>query len=212
MRQSAILWLILVNFVLAGCTSPNNNLYIGEDISPNKAYRSFELIDSNNTTFNSSSIEGRVIVVNFFLTNCHDACSFITVDLKSLYDEFSYELEDNLTFLPITVDPWRDSPSDLVDYMNYFNTSWTYLTTDDFVDGNFSSVEQIWSDFGITVVLTESENSTSIDGRGHTVYYDVEHTNGIVIVGKDGLQRVRWTDDNWDINGIKSDLESILQE
>ena len=96
--------------------------------------------------------------------------------------------------------------------MNYFNTSWTYLTTDDFVDGNFSSVEQIWSDFGITVVLTESENSTSIDGGSHTVYYDVEHTNGIVIVGKDGWQRVRWTDDNWDINGIKSDLESILQE
>ena len=96
--------------------------------------------------------------------------------------------------------------------MNYFNTSWTYLTTDDFVDGNFSSVEQIWSDFGITVVLTESENSTSIEGRGHTVYYDVEHTNGIVIVGKDGLQRVRWSEDNWNLDGIKSDLELILQE
>ena len=80
MRQSAVLWVMLLNLVLAGCTSPNNDLYNGEDISPNKAYRNFELIDSNNTTFNSSSIEGRVIVVNFFLTNCHDACSFITVD------------------------------------------------------------------------------------------------------------------------------------
>ena len=212
MRQSAVIWVMLLNLVLAGCTSPNNDLYSGEDISPNKAYRNFELIDSNNTTFNSSSIEGRVIVVNFFLTNCHDACSFITVDLKSVYEEFSFELEDNLTFLSITVDPWRDGPTDLIDYMNYFNTSWTYLTTDDFVDGNFSSVEQIWSDFGITVVLTESENSTSIEGRGHTVYYDVEHTNGIVIVGKDGLQRVRWSEDNWNLDGIKSDLELILQE
>ena len=66
MRQSAVLWVMLLNLALAGCTSPNNDLYSGEDISPNKAYSNFELIDSNNTTFNSSSIEGRVIVVNFF--------------------------------------------------------------------------------------------------------------------------------------------------
>ena len=83
MRQSAVLWVMLLNLVLAGCTSPNNDLYSGEDISPSKGYRNFELIDSNNTTFNSSSIEGRVIVVNFFLTNCHDAVSYTHLTLPT---------------------------------------------------------------------------------------------------------------------------------
>ena len=96
--------------------------------------------------------------------------------------------------------------------MNYFNVSWPHLTTDEFVDGDFSKVEQIWSDFGIMVVLTESENSTSIAGRGHTVYYDVEHTNGIVIIGRDGLQKVRWTENHWDVAGITADLELLLQD
>ena len=117
---------------------------------------------------------------------------------------------NNLSFVSITVDPWRDGPNDLLDYMTYFNTSWTYLTTFEFIDGDFSSVEQIWSDFGIGVVLKESENSTSIEGRGHTVYYDVEHTEGIVIVGKDGLQKVRWDGDNWALDGVRNDLDKIL--
>jgi hypothetical protein len=60
------------------------------------------------------------------------------------------------------------------------------------------------------VVLKESENSTSIEGRGHTVYYDVEHTEGIVIVGKDGLQKVRWDADNWALDGIRNDLDKIM--
>ena len=58
--------------------------------------------------------------------------------------------------------------------------------------------------------MKESENSTSIEGRGHTVYYDVEHTEGIVIVGKDGLQKVRWDADNWALDGIRNDLDKIL--
>ena len=84
------------------------------------------------------------------------------------------------------------------------------MTTEEFVDGNFSLIEQIWTDFGIGVVLTESENSTTISGRGHTIYYDVEHTEGIVIVGKDGYQKVRWDGDNWDLDGIRNDLDKIL--
>ena len=59
-------------------------------------------------------------------------------------------------------------------------------------------------------ILKESENSTSIEGRGHTVYYDVEHTEGIVIVGKDGLQKVRWDGDNWALDGVRNDLDKIL--
>ena len=152
-----------------------------------------------------------VVVVNFFYTNCPDTCSTITSDLKILYDEYSSDIDTNLTFISITVDPWRDGPSDLSDYMAYFNTSWTYLTTEEFVDGNFSLIEQIWTDFGIGVVLTESNNSTSIQGRGHTIYYNIEHTDGIVLVDRDGLQRVRWSDDDWNISGIRNDINSLLE-
>ena len=202
--------LVTLNLLFAGCVSTEDNLFDGNDIASNKSFAPFTLVDSNNYTFNSTSLDDMVIVLNFFYTNCPDVCSTVTTELKTLYQEYESEIGKNLSFVSITVDPWRDGPNDLLDYMTYFNTSWTYLTTFEFIDGDFSSVEQIWSDFGIGVVLKESENSTSIEGRGHTVYYDVEHTEGIVIVGKDGLQKVRWDADNWALDGIRNDLDKIL--
>ena len=202
--------LVTLNLVFAGCVSTEDNLFDGNDIESNKSFTPFTLVDSNNSTFNSTSLDDMVIVINFFYTNCPDVCSTVTAELKTLYHEYETEIGNNLSFISITVDPWRDGPNDLLEYMTYFNTSWTYLTTFEFIDGDFSSVEQIWSDFGIGVVLKESENSTSIEGRGHTVYYDVEHTEGIVIVGKDGLQKVRWDGDNWNLDGIRNDLDKIL--
>ena len=200
------------NLLVAGCLSSESDIFEGQDIQSNKSFMPFTLIDSNNSTYNSTNFDDMVTVVNFFYTNCPDTCSTITSDLKILYDEFSSEIGTNLTFISITVDPWRDGPNGLSDYMAYFNTSWTYLTTEEFVDGNFSLIEQIWTDFGIGVVLIESENSTTISGRGHTIYYDIEHTDGIVIVGKDGYQKVRWDENNWNRDGIKNDINTLLDK
>ena len=98
------------------------------------------------------------------------------------------------------------------DYKDYFNVSWPHLSVEFLNDENLSEIEKIWTDFEIGIVLTESENSTSISGRGHTVYYSIDHTNGIVIVDSDGYQRVRWDDTNWDVDGIKSDITKLLKE
>ena len=204
--------LLASNLIFAGCLSSQNDIFEGQEIEPKKSFMPFTLIDSNNSTFNSTNLDDMVVVVNFFYTNCPDTCSTVTPDLKILYDDFSNEIGINLTFISITVDPWRDGPNDLSDYMAYFNTSWTYLTTEEFVDGDFSLIEQIWSDFGIGVVLTESDNSTTISGRGHTIYYDIEHTDGIVIIGKDGYQKVRWDENNWNLDGINSDINTLLKE
>jgi cytochrome oxidase Cu insertion factor (SCO1/SenC/PrrC family) len=98
------------------------------------------------------------------------------------------------------------------DYMDYFNVSWPHLTIEFLNDENLSEIENIWTEFEIGVLLTESENSTSISGRGHTVYYSIEHTNGIVIVDRDGYQRVRWDESNWDSDGIENDINKLLKE
>jgi len=210
LNHRLIVLFLVTNFITAGCLSSESSIFEGQDIEPNTSFKPFTLLDSNNSTYNSTNFDDMVVIVNFFYTNCPDTCSTVTSDLKILHEEFASEIDSNLTFVSITVDPWRDGPSDLRDYMAFFNTSWTYLTTEEFVDGNFSLVEQIWTDFGIGVVLIESDNSTSISGRGHTLYYDVEHTDGIVIIGKDGFQKVRWDESNWDISGIRSDVNKIL--
>ena len=82
MKRLIVSWLILLNLLAAGCLASDGNIYSGEDISGNKGFSQFELIDSENNSFNSSTIQGQVVIVNFFLTNCNNACPLITNDLK----------------------------------------------------------------------------------------------------------------------------------
>tara|TARA_B100001094_G_C17932121_1_gene671258 strand:- start:192 stop:806 length:615 start_codon:yes stop_codon:yes gene_type:complete len=197
----------------SGCMSSiEKDVFEGKDIDGSNGFSPFNLTDSNGSNFESNNLEDQVIVFNFFYTNCPDHCPTMTSDLKQIFHEYESQIGINLSIISITVDPWRDASSSLEDYMNFFNVSWPHLTIEFLNDENLTEIEQIWTEFEIGVVLTESENSTSITGRGHTVYYSVEHTNGIVIVDKQGLQRVSWDEYNWDIQGISNDIQSLLNQ
>ncbi len=197
----------------SGCLSSiEKDIFAGKDINSNISFSEFNLTDSNGDYFNSQTLDGKIVIVNFFYTNCPNNCPIFTGDLKQIHDEFESDIGTNISIISITVDPWRDSWELISDYKDYFNATWPHLSVEFLNDENLSEIEKIWTDFEIGIVLTESENSTSISGRGHTVYYSIDHTNGIVIVDSDGYQRVRWDDTNWDIDGIKTDITKLLKE
>ena len=210
MRSYSIYCVLVSLMMLSGCTmSDGLNVFDGEDIVP-IGYEPFSLHDHNGEVYDSQNWTESIVVVQFMLTNCLNACPTHTQDLSVLYDEFQDDIGVNLEFVSITVDPWRDDHDALTEYMTAFNTSWPMVTVPFLNDENLSVIEQVWNDFGVTVTLLESNNSTSVQGRGHTVYYNVEHTNGIVLVDRDGMQRVRWTDEDWNLNGIRNDINSLL--
>ena len=213
MKMEFSLFCIILMIFSSGCLSSiEKDIFAGEDINSNISFSEFNLTDSNGDYFNSQMLDGQIVIVNFFYTNCPSNCPIFTGDLKQIHDEFESDMGTNISIISITVDPWRDSWELISDYKNYFNVTWPHLSVEFLNDENLSEIEKIWTDFEIGIVLTESENSTSISGRGHTVYYSIDHTNGIVIVDSDGYQRVRWDDTNWDIEGIKSDITKLLKE
>jgi protein SCO1/2 len=207
--------LLVIGLILttSGCmSSMEKDIFQGQDLNENNSFTAFNLTDSNASYFDSNDLDGQVILFNFFYTNCPDYCPTTTSDLKQIYQQYESQIGTNISIISITVDPWRDATSSLDDYMNFFNVSWPHLTIEFLNDENISEIEKVWTEFEIGVILTESENSTSISGRGHTVYYDIEHTNGIVIVDKQGIQRVIWDESNWDLDGIISDVNLLLSD
>lgn len=203
--------LILVTLMLnTGCLSTSEvNIFEGEDIYPAQPYAAFDLQDNNDSRFNSSVLNGNVIVFGFIYTNCPDHCPTTTADMKWIQSQLSEDELSNTSFVSITVDPWRDGPFGLTEYMDEYNVTWPHLTTTVETLESLSLIERVWTDFSIGLVLTEANNSTNL-GRGHSVYYDIEHTNGVVLVDEKGMQRVRWTHEDWNPEGILSDVRSLL--
>ena len=211
MNRKYLTVLIGVLIIFTGCLSPAEmDYYQGIDVVPVEGYRPFILQNHNDSMVNSSTLLGNVTVFGFIHINCQNFCPTTTLDMKWIQSQLTDEERELVNFVSITVDPWRDGPFGLSNYMEEYNVSWNHLTTR--VDNleNLSLIEQVWTDFSIGVVLEEANNSTSL-ARGHTVYYNVEHTNGLVIVDSLGYQRVRWNQDYWKADEILEDLRSVLQ-
>jgi cytochrome oxidase Cu insertion factor (SCO1/SenC/PrrC family) len=202
---------VAILLLLSGCLdTEQESPFYGKAIEGDIGFNEFILIDENGTSFNSSSVEGNVLVIGFIFTNCPDKCITVSQNMKYLHDGLNQSNTENVSFISITVDPWRDSSSLLANYSQSNNYNWSHLTIASLAVDQLNLLEDVWTDFNIGVVLTE-EGEENTSGRGHSVNYQVEHSLGIVMVDKSGIQKVRWTEEDWNIPEVEKDLLYLLQ-
>lgn len=90
---------------------------------------SFELTDSNNQTFDSDQLNGKVWIADFFFTTCSGVCPVLSKNMASLYR--SYNLNKKVHFVSITVNPDNDTPQVLAKYAQRYQANphqWHFLT------------------------------------------------------------------------------------
>ena len=94
------------------------------------------LIDQNGNSYNFGKDKTKLKLVEFIYTHCPDICPTTTqkmIDLKKDFEKVGVFGKD-IEFLTITIDPYRDTPQILTDYMQGFeienNEDWLFLTGD----------------------------------------------------------------------------------
>ncbi|MEH7083052.1 SCO family protein [Neobacillus drentensis] len=94
------------------------------------------LIDQNGDSYNFGKDKTKLKLVEFIYTHCPDICPTTTqkmIDLKKDFEKVGVFGKD-IEFLTITIDPYRDTPEILSDYMQGFeiqnNEDWLFLTGD----------------------------------------------------------------------------------
>ncbi len=205
--------LIAFMILLPGCIESENkekSIFKGEEIDPPVSFRAFELLDSNSILFNSTNLGGQVVLIAFLFTNCYDICPIISSNLNWLKGQLGDEIGTNVSILSITVDPWRDTPEVFLEYGERMNLSWPHLTIDN-IDENISAMEDVWQDFGVGLEIVEN-NTNQTSARHHPMDYDVDHSTGTVLVDKDGMQRVWWSDAKWMPELVLEDVRQLLNE
>jgi len=117
------------------------------------------LIDENYDYYSLKKGTHDVIVVAFIFTTCPDVCPVITSNLvtaEKQLDGVDYQ------FISITVDPAKDTPAVLREYMQNYGASWPHLTAE------LEDMQAVWDDFMIQVNTTELENHDHEHGTGHS--------------------------------------------
>ena len=131
------------------------------------------LIDENYDYYSLKKGTHDVIVVSFIFTTCPDVCPVITSNLVSAKQQLDGV---NHQFISITVDPAKDSPHKLREYMDSFGASWPHLTAE------LDDMQAVWDDFMIQVNTTEFENHEHDHGGDSNNMDEIEDLNPTVMV------------------------------
>jgi protein SCO1 len=93
------------------------------------------LVNQNDDTYNFGE-DDKLKLVEFIYTNCPDICPTTTQKMVQLQGDLEKNnvFGSKIEFVTITIDPYRDTPEVLQNYMNAFeiqdSTKWIFLTGD----------------------------------------------------------------------------------
>ncbi|MFQ5409935.1 MAG: SCO family protein [Anaerolineales bacterium] len=87
----------------------------------------FELMRADGQPYRLSDRQGRVVLIFFGYTSCPDVCPATLADAKRIIEGLG-DQADQVDFLFVTVDPERDTPEVLGNYVANFHPGITALT------------------------------------------------------------------------------------
>ena len=132
----------------------------------------FELLDQQSRAFSPGQLAGRWSLVFFGFTNCPDVCPATLATLAAARRELaSLPAAQQPDVVLVSVDPGRDTPERLAEYLAFFDPSFTGVT------GDAAQIARLTEALGVAVIIGEA------DAQGR---YTVDHSTTIFLVNPAG--------------------------
>ncbi len=93
-----------------------------------KPLTAFQLTAHDLKPLNIERLKGKWTLLFFGYTHCPDVCPTTLTELTQVAEQLPPEVLNNTQFVLVSVDPQRDSPESLAEYVSYFNESFLGAT------------------------------------------------------------------------------------
>ncbi|ROL73787.1 cytochrome c oxidase assembly protein [Pseudomonas chlororaphis] len=135
---------------------------------------SVKMTDQNGQPVVIDELKGKWSLLFFGYTFCPDICPTTLAQLRQIKSELPKEAVDKLQVVLVSVDPHRDTPQQLKQYLGYFDKDFQGLTA--------SSVEDLQT-------LANAVSIPFIPADTSKPNYTVDHSGNLAVIGPDGTQR-----------------------
>ncbi|WP_416243261.1 SCO family protein [Azospira sp. APE16] len=142
-----------------------------------------------------ADFRGRVVILFFGYTSCPDICPTALARFAAVREALGEERQ-RLQVLFVTLDPERDSPARLGEYVTWFDPSFLGLWSDR------ETLARTVAEFRITAVRQEV---------GGGLGYTLDHTAGAYVYDPQGRLRLL-IPDNAQVPAVVADLRRLLRE
>lgn len=162
---------------------------------PYPVAQEIELTRANGSSFRLSEMRGKVVLLFFGYTSCPDVCPATLANLKLALEKTGEEKAKQAQVLFVTVDPQRDTPKRVQEYVNHFNQNFIGLS------GTEDELVNVWKNYG---VFREDAAGTASAGAL------VNHTARVTLIDQQGNMRISFAYDT-PVDDIVHDLKLLLK-
>jgi protein SCO1 len=155
-----------------------------------------DLTRSDGSRFRLSELRGDVVLVFFGYTSCPDVCPTTMAELRQALSELNAQDVERVKVVFVTVDPDRDSPERVQEYVDQFNPAFIGLS------GSKTDLEKVWAEYGVYREIADEQSAAG---------YIVNHTARVSLVDQQGNLRISFSFDT-PMEDIVHDLKLMLKK
>lgn len=167
--------------------------FTGTDITGTGFGKDIDLVDHDGTAIElQQAYHGKVMVIFFGFTQCPDVCPTTMAELAQVKEKLTPEQRDRVQVIMISVDPERDTPAVLKQYVSAFDPSFVGLT------GSAEQIAKVAASFKAYYKKVESDQS-----------YTMDHSSGLYVLDMEGESRLL-IKPNTPPEAIAADIQKLL--
>ena len=125
----------------------------------------FSLKDMNNNTITQDSFDGPLTAIFFGFTNCPDVCPMTLNKMDIVLDKLKNK-KKNVKFFFISVDPERDTPEVVKNYLSNFDNNFVGIT------GEPEKIFLLYQSWGVMSKKIFLDNGE----------YDIDHSSPVILL------------------------------
>jgi protein SCO1 len=191
---TALAVFLYIDLLFSGCSSKPDVIH---DLS-NKDYK---LIDTDSTIVNfPGDYKGKTVVLGFIYTHCPDICPMTTHNIDMVRKELDKQGANDVTYVDISFDPDRDTPSVLKEYADVRGIKTSRFH---FLTGSEDVIKSLLKDCNIYALLGDT---TVVDGD--TSYFFI-HTDRISVMDPEGKIRAEYKGSTANREELIKDINKI---
>jgi len=141
-------------------------------ISSNKPQGGDFALQGINGETKLSDFKGKLVLLYFGYTYCPDICPTNLGNISVAYQQLTQKQKDHLQIIFVSVDPDRDTPERLQQYVNYFDANMIGLTSD------AATIAKVAKEYGVVYAKVDDPNNGTNYAVDHSAFTYVVDPQG----------------------------------
>jgi protein SCO1 len=175
-------------------------VFFGHPIRPSKTAYNFQLTDQDGAVVRLSRWKGKIVLFSFGFTHCPNVCPTTLTNLVDVFRALPPSDRSRVQIAFISVDPRRDVPAQLKNYLSYFDSAFVGLS------GPKQEIDRATAAFGASYSFVHSPSDPADD-------YSVMHSADVYMINPKGAWEIIYdVQQLQEPARVAEDIEKVLHE